>query len=161
MKLFVVLLFRHLINITLIFDMIRRWQILSRESVVLDCLIDFFVQVLQALESSVITREESGLSNLKSHFRNVLRISNQFRKIEFWLMPPNWQPFACGNNFKKWYWQNQDVLNLANFRKGWRFVAARKVFKKSGLNGDLNPDLSDVDVVLHKFRQTPPIYGDR
>ena len=52
---------------------------------------------------------------LKSQCRNISRISNQFRKIEFWFIPPK-QPFGMvisENDIKK----SPSALHLDNFRK--------------------------------------------
>ena len=58
--------------------------------------------------------------SLKSQCRNTSRISNQFRKIEFWFIPPK-QPFGMvisENDIKK----SPSALNLDNFRKVRKFT---------------------------------------
>ena len=57
---------------------------------------------------------------IKSHCRNISRISNQFRKIEFWFIPPK-QPFGMvisENDIKK----SPSALHLDNFRKVRKFT---------------------------------------
>ena len=59
-------------------------------------------------------------SKLKSQCRNISRISNQFRKIEFWFLPPK-QPFGIvisENDIKK----SPSALHLDNFRKVRKFT---------------------------------------
>ena len=62
----------------------------------------------------------------KSQCRNLTRISNQFRKIEFWFIPPK-QPFGMvisENDVKK----SPSALNLDNFRSDFKAtVRARKI----------------------------------
>ena len=56
----------------------------------------------------------------KSQCRNISRISNQFRKIEFWFIPPK-QPFGMvisKNDIKK----SPSALQLKNFRKVRKFT---------------------------------------
>ena len=60
------------------------------------------------------------LKILKSQCRNISRISNQFRKIEFWFIPPK-QPFGMvisENDIKK----SPSALHLDNFRKVRKFT---------------------------------------
>ena len=57
---------------------------------------------------------------LKSQCRNISRISNQFRKIEFWFIPPK-QLFGMvisENDIKK----SPSALHLDNFRKVRKFI---------------------------------------
>ena len=57
---------------------------------------------------------------IKSQCRNISRISNQFRKIEFWFIPPK-QPFGMvisKNDIKK----SPSALQLKNFRKVRKFT---------------------------------------
>ena len=57
---------------------------------------------------------------VKSQCRNISRISNQFRKIEFWFIPPK-QPFGMvisENDIKK----SPSALHLDNFRKVRKFT---------------------------------------
>ena len=57
---------------------------------------------------------------IKSQCRNISRISNQFRKIEFWFIPPK-QPFGMvisENDIKK----SPSALHLDNFRKVRKFT---------------------------------------
>ena len=57
---------------------------------------------------------------LKSQCWNISRISNQFRKIEFWFIPPK-QPFGMvisENDIKK----SPSALHLDNFRKVRKFT---------------------------------------
>ena len=56
---------------------------------------------------------------VKSQCRNISRITNQFRKIEFWFIPPK-QPFdmvISENDIKK----SPSALHLDNFRKVRKF----------------------------------------
>ena len=60
------------------------------------------------------------LHAFKSQCRNISRISNQFRKIEFWFIPTK-QPFGMvisENDIKK----SPSALNLDNFRKVRKFT---------------------------------------
>ena len=62
----------------------------------------------------------SRFSNLKSQCPNISRITNQFRKIEFWFIPPK-QPFGMvisENDIKK----SPSALHLDNFRKVRKFT---------------------------------------
>ena len=57
---------------------------------------------------------------IKSQCRNISRIRNQFRKIEFWFIPPK-QPFGMvisENDIKK----SPSALHLDNFRKVRKFT---------------------------------------
>ena len=57
---------------------------------------------------------------IKSQCRNISRISNHFRKIEFWFIPPK-QPFGMvisENDIKK----SPSALHLDNFRKVRKFT---------------------------------------
>ena len=63
---------------------------------------------------------EKSARSLKSQCRNISRISNQFRKIEFWFIPPK-QPFGMvisENDIKK----SPSALHLDNFRKVRKFT---------------------------------------
>ena len=64
--------------------------------------------------------EEEKHCHLKSQCRNISRISNQFRKIEFLFIPPK-QPFRMvisENDIKK----SPSALYLDNFRKVRKFT---------------------------------------
>ena len=75
------------------------------------------------LLNEVINRQTSKPSLpscFKSQCRNISRISNQFRKIEFWFIPPK-QPFGMvisENDIKK----SPSALHLDNFRKVRKFT---------------------------------------
>ena len=59
-------------------------------------------------------------TTIKSQCQNISRISNQFRKIEFWFIPPK-QPFGMvisENDIKK----SPSALHLDNFRKVRKFT---------------------------------------
>ena len=76
------------------------------------------VQIKPAFQSQ--TREIGQILALKSQCRNISRISNQFRKIEFWFIPPK-QPFGMvisENDIKK----SPSALHLDNFRKVRKFT---------------------------------------
>ena len=69
-------------------------------------------------------RDKQGLFRLlykfKSQCPNISRISNQFRKIDFWFIPPK-QPFGMvisENDIKK----SPSALHLDNFRKVRKFT---------------------------------------
>ena len=60
-----------------------------------------------------------GLSELKSQCRKISKISNQFLKFEFWLIPPK-QPFRCTisrNDIKK----SSSALHFEKFGKVQKF----------------------------------------
>ena len=67
-----------------------------------------------------VERAIQRLKGFKSQCRNISRISNQFRKIEFWFIPPK-QPFGMvisENDIKK----SPSALHLDNFRKVRKFT---------------------------------------
>ena len=68
----------------------------------------------------VSTKHISSIIIIKSQCRNISRISNQFRKIEFWFIPPK-QPFGMvisENDIIK----SPSALHLDNFRKVRKFT---------------------------------------
>ena len=73
--------------------------------------------------SSTFSFNRLSNSNIKSQCWNVSRISNQFRKIEFWFIPPK-QPFGMvisEIDIKK----TPSALNLDNFRRVRKFTKQR------------------------------------
>ena len=69
---------------------------------------------------------------LKNQRRNISRISNQFRKIEFWLIPPK-QPFditLSRNDINK----SPSALHLEKFREIQKFLKKHIFIHQIGLN---------------------------
>ena len=76
--------------------------------------------ILLGLEQCFLFIPVESLRKFKSQCRNISRIRNQFRKIEFWFIPPK-QPFGMvisENDIKK----SPSALHLDSFRKVRKFT---------------------------------------